>query len=195
MNRLSVVFVRVCRAQEKLQQRVAKYFVMLTEGCGNEDCVNEDCASYKRAHGTPESIPPPNKAAVSAVRLLQEKRKLCSESKPVSDRTVNGRRQRVCSPTPSDSHPSSVGRAVVGRVEADPNGTGGTSNMDVVQQQDGHHIDESMEMSPQQVVEAVQETRRGGSVMVGSIEMQDRHPSSKAVNTGVWGLRAHMDLF
>lgn len=182
-----MVCVHVCRAQEKIQQRVAEYFRMLTKGCGNEDCVNSNCASYKRAHGTPESIPPPNKAAASAVRLLREKEKLCDESKSISEGTVNGRRRWVGSSTPSGPRLSSESGTIVGGVETDHSEMGSIANMDIVQQQDGHHVEEGMELSSaQQVVEAIQETKRGESVMVGTIEMQGEHPSSKAVDPGEW---------
>ena len=187
MHRLPVVCVPICRAQEKAQQQVVKYFVMLTKGCGNEDCVNSNCASYKRAHGTPESIPPPNEAAMSALRLLREKEKLCGENKSISEETVNGRRRWVGNSTPSGPRLSSESGPIVGGVEADHSEMGNTANMDIAQQQDGHHVEEGMEMSPaQQVVEAIQETKGGESVMVGTIERQGEQPSSKAVDPGEW---------
>ena len=182
MNRLPVVCVRHHRGQ--VQQRVAKYFVMLTEGCGNDSCVNPDCASYKRAHGTPESIPSPNKAALLAVKLLQEKKQLCNGMKPLSDRTVNGRRRWVSSPSLSGPRRSSESGTVVGGVEPEPNEVGATS-MEIVQQ-DGRHVEENMEMSAQQMVEAIQETKSGDSVMVGTIEMQDQCPRDKPVDNGMY---------
>lgn len=177
-----MVCVRHHRAQEQLQQRVTKYFVMLTEGCGNDGCVNSDCASYKRARGTPELIPSPNNAAFLAVKLLQEKKQLCSGTKPMSDRTVNGRRRWVSSPSLNGSHQSGT---VVGGVEPQPNEVGAAS-MEIVQQEDGPHVEEKMEMSPQQTVEAIQETKSGDSVMVGTIEMQDQHANSKPIDTGAY---------
>lgn len=170
---------------------MTKYFMMLTKGCGNEDCVNSNCASYKRAHG--ESIPIPNKAAVLAVRLMQEKKRLCKENKPFSEETMNGRRRWVNRLSPHQSPESGAA------ADGDHDEAGSTASMEVntprvAQQQDGRHrvhVAEGMEMSsgPQvREMDPVQDTASGRSEMVGTIAMESslRSKPSKPIVTGEW---------
>lgn len=68
------------RKRNAAKRLIERYYFQLTDGCGNQSCKNENCASCQKAPKLDA-----DQAAARAIKLFQERAKLCVPPCPEID--------------------------------------------------------------------------------------------------------------